>query len=239
MTATHDSTEPTPVAPARARILDAAEVVFAASGFDAATTRRIAEAADVPVGLVNYHFGSKLGLYRAIFERRAPTVTHQRAAGLAMARTEPDADRRIELIVKALIMPMLALRQSESGRHFGQLMSRELSDPNSDDRGIFAELFDPVARTMIEAIGDCYPDWTRAEVHWAYQTMLGAMMIVMTDAGRISRLSGGAVRPEDHETASRHIVAILSAGLRHRDRSLTKDNGDGRKANETGDISDG
>ena len=227
MNVSDDATTP---APARARILDAAEAVFARYGFDGATTRRIAEMAEVPTGLVNYHFGSKLGLYRAIFELRAPTVMDQRAAGLAMARSEPDPDRRIELVIKALILPMFGLRASPSGLRFGQIMSRELSDPNSDERGIFAEMFDPVARMMTEAIAECYPDWSVAEVHWAYQTMLGAMMIVMTDAGRIARLSGGVVAPEDHETAARHIVAILAAGLRHRDRRFTKDSGDGRKA---------
>ncbi len=43
----------------RMRILMAAEGEFADHGFDGATVRQIALRADVPVALVNYHYGSK------------------------------------------------------------------------------------------------------------------------------------------------------------------------------------
>ena len=62
--------------------------MFGAYGFDGASMRQVAEAADVPVALVSYHFGSKEGLYRAVFERRVPTVVEQRLAGLAIAMSE-------------------------------------------------------------------------------------------------------------------------------------------------------
>ena len=64
------------------RILQKAEQVFGRFGYDGASLRQIAEAAGVPVALVSYHFGSKDGLYRAVFNRRAPTVVQQRQAGL-------------------------------------------------------------------------------------------------------------------------------------------------------------
>ena len=68
-------------ASSRERILQKAERVFGAYGFDGASMRQVAEAADVPVALVSYHFGSKEGLYRAVFERRVPTVVEQRLVG--------------------------------------------------------------------------------------------------------------------------------------------------------------
>lgn len=196
----------------------AAEEVFGEASYDAGTLRRIAEIADVPVALINYHFGSKEGLYRAIFELRTPAIHDQRVVGLQLARTEPDLNRRIELVVKALVVPMLGLRGSGKVSSFGRILAREMTDPNAEERGIFGEMFDPVAQMMIEAIAECFPDWTTAEVHWAYQTILGAMMIVMMDNGRIARLSNGVVSSEKHEEAARHIVAILTAGLRHRER---------------------
>lgn len=44
------------------KIRDAALALFGDQGIDATTVRQIAERAGVPVGLVNYHFGSKEGL---------------------------------------------------------------------------------------------------------------------------------------------------------------------------------
>ena len=48
---------------ARQAILDAAREQFAAHGFEGATMRAIARAADVDPALVSYYFGSKSGLF--------------------------------------------------------------------------------------------------------------------------------------------------------------------------------
>ncbi len=49
----------------RRRILEAALALFAAIGFDSASTRAIAEQAGVNLPAIQYYFGSKAGLYRA------------------------------------------------------------------------------------------------------------------------------------------------------------------------------
>lgn len=46
------------------KIVAAAKTVFHEKGFDAATTRQIAERADINVNLINRYFGSKLGLFK-------------------------------------------------------------------------------------------------------------------------------------------------------------------------------
>ena len=50
----------------RQRIIEAALHAFGEHGFDGAMTRDIAEAAGVQQPLINYHFGSKDGLWRAV-----------------------------------------------------------------------------------------------------------------------------------------------------------------------------
>jgi len=54
-----------------ARILDAAEDVFAEQGYGAASTREIARRAGVPFGGLHYHWGSKKQLWEAVFTRLA------------------------------------------------------------------------------------------------------------------------------------------------------------------------
>lgn len=51
-------------------ILDAAEKLFSEIGFDASSTRLIAAKAGVNMAMLNYYFGSKDGLYKAVLERR-------------------------------------------------------------------------------------------------------------------------------------------------------------------------
>jgi AcrR family transcriptional regulator len=51
-------------------ILDVAERIFSEKGFDGASTRLISGEAGVNMAMLNYYFGSKDGLFLAIFERK-------------------------------------------------------------------------------------------------------------------------------------------------------------------------
>lgn len=199
---------------ARDRIMRAGEMLFAESGFDGASLRQIALKAGVPVGLVGYHFDGKLGLYRAIFEARTPAIVEQRAAGVALAALEDDPDRRLELVVKAVLLPMLKLRAGEHASLFGTLLAREVSDPRSIDRGIVKDMLDPVSEMVTEQLRLAMPHRSEAEIHWSYQMIIGVMVWIMADAGRISRLSGGLAEPDDTEGTLRHVLPMLLDGLR-------------------------
>jgi len=234
-------------ASARERILDHAQRVFASFGYDGASMRQIAEAAGVPVALVSYHFGSKDGLYRAVFYRRVPAIVEQRDAGIAIAMSEPDPERRLELLIKVLVMPWLRLRAREKDPSLGRLLAHESMDPNSETRGIIRDLFDPVARKLLAALASALPGRSPEEIAWAYQFMLGAMVYVMSDAGRIARLSKGRCHPDDEEAAGAHMVAFLTAGIRFGAPAGTRDakvaaakgkNGTGkeRKAHAVGNV---
>ena len=64
-------TEIEPKTGKRDLILDAAEALFAAHGYDGVTLRAIAKRAGVDVALANYHFGPKRELFDAVLMRRA------------------------------------------------------------------------------------------------------------------------------------------------------------------------
>ena len=69
---------------ARERILDAAEDLFAADGFDATPTSRIARRAAVAKGLLFYYFPSKVDLLRTLFVERLPVHSLSGVAGIAV-----------------------------------------------------------------------------------------------------------------------------------------------------------
>ncbi|WP_069659483.1 TetR/AcrR family transcriptional regulator [Arcticibacter eurypsychrophilus] len=51
-------------------ILNHAERLFSENGYDGASTRAIAKDAGVNMAMLNYYFGSKEGLYKAVFVRK-------------------------------------------------------------------------------------------------------------------------------------------------------------------------
>ena len=69
---------------ARERILDAAEDLFAADGFDATPTSRIAHRAAVAKGLLFYYFPRKMDLLRTLFVERLPVHSLSILAGVAV-----------------------------------------------------------------------------------------------------------------------------------------------------------
>ena len=70
-----------PKANAREDILDAAEQVFAAYGYEGASMRLIAQRAMHAQALLHYHFGTK-EFYEAVFARRASLINEWRARKL-------------------------------------------------------------------------------------------------------------------------------------------------------------
>jgi AcrR family transcriptional regulator len=81
-------------------LIDAANAVFAERGYDAATTREVAERAGCSEGLIHRYFGGKRGLLLAVMESKASAVTTEFGAAL------PDRDTVREEIEQALLWPL-------------------------------------------------------------------------------------------------------------------------------------
>lgn len=58
----------------QAALIEAAAPLFAAQGYEATRTREIADKAKANVSAINYHFGSKMGLYQAVIKQQADTM---------------------------------------------------------------------------------------------------------------------------------------------------------------------
>jgi TetR/AcrR family transcriptional regulator len=88
----------------RRQLLDAAERLFAARGYDATSLQEIAREAGLSRGAPHYFFGSKDGLYRAVLERALAPVSEQ--ARLARERvgaagSPPEAGAAIARAIEA------------------------------------------------------------------------------------------------------------------------------------------
>jgi TetR/AcrR family transcriptional regulator, regulator of biofilm formation and stress response len=89
----------------RERIIDACLQVIGEVGVAGASTRRIAAAADVPLGSITYHFSDVDELLRASFERFARTVSDRFEEYLARA---VDADEARQAVVDLISVDVLA-----------------------------------------------------------------------------------------------------------------------------------
>jgi len=107
----------------RDRLVEAALVEFAAHGFNGGSTRSIAQRADTHQPQINYHFGSKDGLWRACLERLLADLDEE----LAICHAAADANSSVatfEGTIRALVA--FAARRPELNR----IMMHEGSAPS-------------------------------------------------------------------------------------------------------------
>ena len=199
----------------RTRLLDAAERLFAEHGLDGVSVRSIAAAAHVDVAMISYHFGSKMGLFRAVFHRRADALNAMRlqALGGALPRSRGRPD--LERVVYALAAPNLYLRHlpDMGGLAFGRIVVREMTDPKEQQRGLISESFDPVVQKFMAALSAALPGASSTALHWAYHFAIGTLIQTMASTGRLEKLSKGECSFNDPEEVLRYLVPFIMHGM--------------------------
>ncbi|MFV2179063.1 helix-turn-helix domain-containing protein [Actinomadura sp. LOL_016] len=117
----------------RERLLDAAERLYAGRGVDAVSLREIVQEAGVRnATAVQYHFGDRAGMVRAVFARHAPEVEARRHALLDACEADggDGADGGdVRALAAALVRPLTARLADPSGRAFLQIWADVLNRP--------------------------------------------------------------------------------------------------------------
>ena len=202
--------------PRRERILDAAEELFALHGYDGVTLRQIARRAGVDVALANYHFGRKLDLFRAVFERRAAYLNEARREALHRCEREAGAaGPTLEQIIEAFLRPLeLAQETGDAGwRHYLALIAYINNSPYWGPK-MMSHLFDALVQEFIAALAKALPGARGEDLYWCYHNLSGALTLTLAQTQRIDKLSGGLCRSADLQAAYDHMIPFVAAGFR-------------------------
>ena len=156
----------------REKLLDAAEPLFAEHGYAATSMRAIAQSAGVNLGAANYHFGSKMGLFAAVFHRRIQPINEHRLS-LLKGLIESDHPLTIRGILDAFYLPVVeAVVAGQAPRIIGRLFG----EPESITRPILEAEFSEVAAAFQQALARMLPDLPPDELQWRFHFTVGAMV---------------------------------------------------------------
>lgn len=109
---------------AKLRLLEAALELFALVGFHHVTVREICQRANVNIAMVNYYFGGKEDLYKAVLEHALKRSPSQLPSGQSV--DEPDLHKRLEAFVFSLLSHVLNEERSPWSK---RLIAREMAEP--------------------------------------------------------------------------------------------------------------
>jgi AcrR family transcriptional regulator len=205
----------------RERILDTAEQLFMNHGFDGTSMRQITTGAGVNLAAVNYHFGTKEELMRAVFRRRLDGLNEARLQALdAMEQEAGGKPLKPSQIVDAFFGTLLRMGDDEvrGGRTFLRLLGRTLTDPSEFISTFLAREYAQVVERFKEALFKALPDVPKAEIVWRFHFMLGATSYAIAGTDALRVITDWQIEPADtedrHDRLLERLMSFLLGGLR-------------------------
>jgi TetR/AcrR family transcriptional regulator len=188
-----------------ARILAAAERVFASAGFSGATMALIAEGSGLPKANLHYYFGSKQDLYRAVLARTlqdwlAPTHGIQPGADprtaleqyirdkMALSQQRPDASK------------VFANEMLHGAPVLKTLLATELHDLVQAKAAVVAAWVREGRMAEVDPVHLFFTIWAATQTYADFEPQVKAVL------GR-DHLS-----PQDHHRATEHVVQLILRG---------------------------
>jgi AcrR family transcriptional regulator len=215
------SPDPTSGSETREKLLNVAETLFAAHGFEGVSLRTLTEQADANLAAVNYHFGSKEALYEQVFVRRIAPMNARRLERLTAA-SEAAAGKTIplRLLLDIILRPVVELAASTrpDPHPFPRVLLRSFIEPQPFLRPVLAREFGPLFVRLFPAMRAALPRMEVSTLAFRMRLVMSAALINYATVPLlpINPVFDAALplfaRPPEEQLA--HLLAFIEAGLR-------------------------
>ena len=165
------------------KILDAAEQLFADKGFNGTSLREITSQAEVNLAAVNYHFGSKKELIKAVMSRYMNELSPRLESSLQAINQQAGQPTLVN-VFSAFVEPLLSLNEfQENGTsNFLQLLGRGYTDSQGFLRWFLTTQYPNVIAYFVNAVQKAYPELTAEEMFWRLHFTMGTIVFTMSSS---------------------------------------------------------
>jgi len=196
----------------RHQLLMAGERLFAKHGIDAVSLRQVnVEAGQKNSSASHYHFGSKEGLIRAIFDYRMERVNKRRHERLDQLDRHQATDH-IRSLIGALVYPIVEEMFAEDGQYYIQCNAQATSHPSNFVSTLGDSEFATGLQRIVVALKDALPDLPDMIVAQRFGLALDQTIHALADQINLMPRSGTI----DENTASifaSNLVDMIAGGL--------------------------
>lgn len=194
----------------KARILAAAETIFAARGFEGASTREIAARAGVNISSLHYHWDSKETLYSAVFRNiydRIHELLREMLPPLLAEHREP---RDVIDLVVGRLFDFFA-----SSPDVSRLLMRRIVEDDEAEVGIERDVLLPAWSEFLAWLRRAgRRSITDTEARLAMLSLQTVLLVSLLDSRVYRSLLGGSVKvPPLRDQARSHVVTIAQTLL--------------------------
>jgi AcrR family transcriptional regulator len=191
----------------KARILAAAEQVFAARGFDGASTREIAGRAGVNISSLHYHWDSKETLYVAVFQAIVARIeAHLRESIPSLRRIADDRQAIVARIMESLYDFF------DAEPTIPTLLLRRIVDGGGHDLGIERDVFVPAWDVFSGWLREAGVELDDRRARLFMLSVHSMLLVYLLDSPMYRLALGESVRAPDLRAAVRgHVVDVVAA----------------------------
>jgi AcrR family transcriptional regulator len=160
----------------KATLLECAEKLFLAHGFEGVSIRQITDAAGANVAAVNYHFNGKMNLYRGILAQRLDEITRDKLALLKeLDEQQPAAD--LEQILDAFARSYFDfLLASPDSDRLLQIIYREMGPDAIASDLVATRLAIPIHQAFRVTILKARPDLDENHASYCVSSIIGQVL---------------------------------------------------------------
>lgn len=199
----------------KTKILDTADVLFANKGFNGTSLREITSLAEVNLAAVNYHFGSKKELIKAVMSRYMNELSPRLESSLNTICLD-DAKPTLVEVFSAFLEPLLHLNHfKENGTStFLQLLGRGYTDSQGFLRWFLTTQYPDVFSYFTQAINKAYPELSKEEMFWRLHFTMGTIVFTMSSSDALIDIAQNDFdRQLDIAEVIKKVIPYVAAGV--------------------------
>ncbi|MBL4829877.1 MAG: TetR family transcriptional regulator [Aliivibrio sp.] len=196
------------------KIIDAAEALFAENGFNDTSLRTITSHAGVNLASVNYHFGDKKTLVRAVLAQYLDEFMPKLEVELELLLAQEQFS--MVDVFQSIKKPLLELDnfKPNGAAMFMQLIGRGYTDVQGHLRWFITSRYANVFTHFTQAVFRANPNLDPQTLFWRLHFTLGTTIFSMASSVALTEIAendfGGKV---DTETMIDFLIPYLSAGV--------------------------